>query len=41
MRSREKAEGEGEAGSLLSGEPDAGLDPRSWDHNLSRRQKFN
>ena len=28
-------EGEGEADSLLSREPDAGLDPRTWDHDLS------
>jgi len=33
--------GEGEAGFLLSREPDAGLDPRSWDHDLSQRQTFN
>jgi len=26
---------EGEAGSPLSREPDAGLDPRTWDHDLS------
>ena len=35
------AEGEGEAGSPLSREPDMGLNPRTLDHDLSRRQKFN
>jgi len=30
--------GEGEAGLPLSREPDAGLDPRSWNHDPSRRQ---
>jgi len=33
--------GEGEAGFPLSREPNAGLDPRTWDHDLSRRQKLN
>jgi len=43
LRERERAqagrvaEGEGEAGSLLSRKPDAGLDPRT----LSRRQTLN
>ena len=30
-----------EAGSLWSREPDAGLDPRTWDHDLSLRQRLN
>jgi len=29
-----QTEGEGEAGSPLSREPDAGLDPRPWDHGM-------
>ena len=29
---------EGEADSLPSREPDVGLDPRPWDHDLNRRQ---
>ena len=33
--------GEGEAGFPQSREPDAGLDPRTWDHDLSRRQTLN
>jgi len=32
---------EGEAGSLQSKEPDAGLDPGLWDHDPSQRQTFN
>ena len=37
------AEGEGEADSLLSREPDVGLHPRPrpWDHDLNRRQTPN
>ena len=31
----EGREREGEAGSLLSRKPDAGLNPRTWDHDLS------
>lgn len=46
MRKREQAqnqgklqaEGEGEAGSLLSKEWDVGLTPGSGDHDLGRRQ---
>ena len=34
------AEG-GEAGSLLNQKLDMGLNPRTWDHDLSRRQVFN
>nr|XP_025873684.1 uncharacterized protein LOC112934440 [Vulpes vulpes] len=34
----QQAEGEGEAGSPPSREPDMGLDPRPWDHDLSQRQ---
>ena len=32
---------EGEAHSLLSREPNAGLNPRPWDHDLSQRQMLN
>ena len=43
VREETQAEGvgEGEAGFPLSREPDEGLDPRSWDHDLSRRQTLN
>jgi len=34
-------EGEREAGSPLSREPDAASIPGSWDHDLSRRQLLN
>ena len=34
-------EGEREAGSPLSREPDTGLDPRTPDHDLSRKQTLN
>ena len=34
----DRAEGGGEAYSLLSREPDVGLDPGPQDHDLSRRQ---
>ena len=37
QREREREE---EAGSPLSREPDVGLDPRNWDHDLSRRQRL-
>ena len=33
--------GEGEAGFPLSREPDVGLDPGPWDHDLSQRQSLN
>ena len=33
--------GEEEAGFSLSREPDLGLDPRTWDHDLSQRQMLN
>ena len=33
--------GEGEAGFLLSREPDVGLDPRTPGSDLSQRQKLN
>ena len=36
-----RAEGEGEADSPLSREPDTGLDPRAQEHDLSRRQMLN
>jgi len=36
--SRGSGVGEGEAGFLLSREPDAGLIPGPWDRNLSQRQ---
>ena len=32
---------EGEADSLLSREPNAGLDPRTQDHDLNQRQTLN
>jgi len=32
---------EGEAGFPPSREPDAGLDPWTWDHDQSRRQTLN
>ena len=35
-----QAEREEEAGSLLSRETDVGLDPRTWEHDLSRRQRL-
>ena len=38
---RGAAEGDGEAGSLLSMEIDVGLDPGPWEHDLSRRQMLN
>jgi len=34
-------EGEGEAASLLSREPNVGLHPRPRDHDLSQRQDLN
>ena len=37
----QQAEREGEAGSLLSKEPDVGFYPRIWDHDLSQRQMLN
>ena len=43
-QTEQQAEGEGEADSLLSREPNAGLDPRtpgSWDHDLNLRQMLN
>ena len=36
--SRAEAEGEGEAGSPLSREPEAGLNLRLWNHDQSPRQ---
>jgi len=33
--------GKEEAGFPWSRDPDAGLDPRTWDHDLSRRQTPN
>jgi len=36
-----EAEGEGEADSPLSREPNEGLIPGPWDHDLSRRQVAN
>ena len=35
------AEGEGGADLRLSREPNVGLNPRPWDHDLSRRQTLN
>ena len=35
------AEGEGEADSRPSREPEVGLDPRTWEHDLSQRQTLN
>lgn len=37
----ERAEAEGQAGSSLSRECDAGLNPRTWDRDLSPRHVFN
>ena len=40
MRDREaETQAEGEAGSCR--EPDVGLDPKPWDHDLSQRQTLN
>jgi len=39
--SRGAAEGEGEAGSPLSREPDVPRIPGSWDHDLIQRQTLN